>query len=318
MKFDRIIKATKLHLKVAKIFGIRAGYIDFKHRLLFRNNRRVEKEYNDYFIGVIEEEFSEIITSYSRMDVNISELTTIDTNSPIWIFWWQGIDAAPELVRCCYKSIVENSGTHPVIVIDKTNISMYASISNEINSLMENGKISITFYSDILRCNLLYNHGGVWLDSTVLMTGNISKWIDHKVFYTIKHNQFSNYHICEGKWTGFCLSSGEHNPLFKYMCDMFDAFLEKYDFVPMYLLIDVFLSVGHKNIPFIKQMIREVPINNIKVFELQGLLNQPEDIEGISDVFENQDFHKLSYKKPLVKEINHHETLWGSLAFKYK
>lgn len=96
----------------------------------------------------------------------------------IWIFWWQGIDNSPKLVQRCYKSVRENLCDWELILITKNNYRKYASFPDHIIKKLENGQISLTHFSDLLRLELLINHGGLWLDATVLCTsGNIPRSI---------------------------------------------------------------------------------------------------------------------------------------------
>ena len=45
----------------------------------------------------------------------------------IWIFWWQGLENMPEVVKICYNSVLENAGEHPVHLITKENYKQYIS-----------------------------------------------------------------------------------------------------------------------------------------------------------------------------------------------
>ena len=43
----------------------------------------------------------------------------IDEKSNIFIFWWQGINNAPKIIKGCINTIYENSGLHKVVILDK-------------------------------------------------------------------------------------------------------------------------------------------------------------------------------------------------------
>ena len=93
-------------------------------------------------------------------------------NYPIWVFWWQGVNKMPELVRICYNSIVQNAGEHPVHLLTENNYEQYLSKLphlKEILNRIQQRTVSYAYFSDIIRSYLLYEYGGVWIDATVLL-----------------------------------------------------------------------------------------------------------------------------------------------------
>ena len=88
-------------------------------------------------------------------------------NGNIWVLWWQGIDNAPEIVKICINSIKQNSGMRDVIILNKDNYKEYTHIDSTYEDMLNNGEISITQFSDLLRLNLLFEHGGYgWMPLT--------------------------------------------------------------------------------------------------------------------------------------------------------
>lgn len=56
-------------------------------------------------------------------------------------------------------------------------------LPNFILKKFENGYISITHLSDIIRVLLLYNYGGLWIDSTVLNISSINRKVFDSTFF---------------------------------------------------------------------------------------------------------------------------------------
>ena len=81
----------------------------------------------------------------------------------------------PPVVRSCYKSVLKNAEKHPVILITENNITEYVDIPQYIYEKIREKKMTLTHFSDILRENLLYKHGGIWMDATIYMTAPFSK-----------------------------------------------------------------------------------------------------------------------------------------------
>jgi hypothetical protein len=92
----------------------------------------------------------------------------------IWILWFQGIHNAPYVVRKCYESWVERNPGWQVRFIDEhqlTNVGSMDYTAGEVRSL------SRQHASDLLRLDLLTNHGGVWVDATCFCMLPLDEWL---------------------------------------------------------------------------------------------------------------------------------------------
>lgn len=93
----------------------------------------------------------------------------------IWIYWEQGLDNAPDLVRQCVESWQRLNPDWRLVVLDeasaRAHVDMPALIGRNFDSL------PIQRRSDILRLNLLARYGGVWADATCLCTRPLDAWI---------------------------------------------------------------------------------------------------------------------------------------------
>ena len=74
----------------------------------------------------------------------------------IWIFWYQGLDTAPNIVRACIDSIRANSSGYEVRLLTKDNVWDYFHAPEHIKCKFGKGKITATHFSDILRFYLLF------------------------------------------------------------------------------------------------------------------------------------------------------------------
>ena len=84
-------------------------------------------------------------------------------SNKIWVFWWQGVENAPELVKKCVQSIKLYNKDKDVIIIDKNNINEYYNIPDYMLKKIELRTMTITHLSDILRFNLLKKYFGLIL-----------------------------------------------------------------------------------------------------------------------------------------------------------
>ena len=111
----------------------------------------------------------------------------------IWVCWLQGMENAPAIVKSCYKALL-NKAEHPVVLLNDTNYSDYVELPEFIISKYRNGCISRTHFSDILRTALLYQNGGLWIDSTMLLTGKIPLYVWNSDMFCFK------FHPDKIKW----------------------------------------------------------------------------------------------------------------------
>lgn len=50
---------------------------------------------------------------------------------PIWVFWWQGENEAPEIVKRCIAAVCRNADAHPVHIIDKSNCQDFVEVPEQ-------------------------------------------------------------------------------------------------------------------------------------------------------------------------------------------
>lgn len=103
----------------------------------------------------------------------------------IWICWLQGMENAPFVVKQCYSSIKKYLNDYEIIVLTSENLSEYVVLPDYIVEKWKKGIITNTHFSDLLRVAILNQHGGTWLDATVLCTGeNIPSYmLQSELFY---------------------------------------------------------------------------------------------------------------------------------------
>ena len=132
---------------------------------------------------------------------------SIDKNIPIpkviYIFWYQGFENAPEIVKRCVGSWKTCNKNWQINLLDKTNITKYVEFDFENKAI--NNK-SIAHKSDLLRLKLLMENGGVWVDATTYCIEPLDNWIydfsDNGLFFFGKPFQdrlISNWFIAAQK-----------------------------------------------------------------------------------------------------------------------
>lgn len=89
----------------------------------------------------------------------------------IWLFWAQGLDAAPKTVQLCVDSWKRHHpGWDLTIVTDAT-------LADHLDRRRYPATISLNHLANMLRVHLLRDHGGVWVDATSFCTRPLDHWL---------------------------------------------------------------------------------------------------------------------------------------------
>lgn len=229
------------------------------------------------------------------------ETSANPNNGPIWVFWWQGLKTAPALVKACIRSIEQHSGSRDVIVITEQNIRKYAKLPEYIYTKVERKEITLTQLSDILRFNLLHNHGGLWMDATLYVTGNLDTPRYFGPFFTCSGFSDPTYFfVTKGLWTGFFIGGCKKEPLFSYMDYFFQLYWEKNSRLIDYFLIDYALRYAYeKGIGSLRKwVLSERSKDNPELFDLAPIIAQPYNPAIWQTLKSKTGVFKLSWKKP--------------------
>ncbi len=94
----------------------------------------------------------------------------------IFIYWGQGFDSAPEVVKICYDTWKKhNLLTWKIIELDDKNITEYVNIESVIPSLKKKNMMMCQ-KADIIRVLLLEKYGGIWVDATTYCMKPLDEW----------------------------------------------------------------------------------------------------------------------------------------------
>ena len=121
-----------------------------------------------------------------------------DAHDKVFTLWLQGEENAPELVQACFWSMRRHF-RQELIVLDESNLYDYVSLPKAIVEKYRAGKIKTAHFADICRLDLLYRHGGYWIDSTCYVTAPVPDWIEEQDFflYLTEKEYGSVYSFCQ-------------------------------------------------------------------------------------------------------------------------
>lgn len=219
----------------------------------------------------------------------------------IWVMWWQGFDRAPALVKKCTTILKEKGQGYEVVFLDKNNYADYVDIPPYITEKFNNGKISVANFSDVIRMVLLYQYGGFWIDSTVLLRDGWDKSCSEMPFFSIKnHLTYIDGAVSKFRFATFFMYSKKKNTYFGLIKDFLFDYWKRQNSTIDYMLIDyVMLLICHHNGEF-QKMLNDVPYSNENAHTLRNHMNEEYTPERWNEYTKETEVFKLTYKQFLI------------------
>ncbi|MBQ9419343.1 MAG: capsular polysaccharide synthesis protein [Synergistaceae bacterium] len=271
--------------------------------------------------------YSDFIESYRSSPLPRGETgaagggsTSINKNiSPIWTVWWQGVDNLPDIVKICHASIRRHCGSHPFIILTSENFGDYVTLPAHVLEKFHSGAITVTHLTDIIRLALLYQHGGMWLDSTIFISGEIPRNVFDDEYFTIKRPPLrKDRNAAQNRWTNFLHSAKKGNLLCGFVYDFYVEYWKSQNMLIDYFLADYAILTACEEIPACKKILDSVSLVNYDIYRLENLLNETFSPGVYDELRKTIPFSKLSWRKPWKKKtIAGHETFFGHLLSEF-
>lgn len=225
----------------------------------------------------------------------------------IWQYWAQGIENAPSLVRMCLDSVGKYASEYRVIRLSDNNLADYIEIPDWLKQRRQ--QMSAAHFADILRCMLLSAYGGLWLDASTLLTGNLPKMLFEYDFFAYQRdpsephkkyweNSFAYYW---GWDKGFRVNiligimySNARGQVVSDILAMLFAFWKTNDRVPDYFFFQILFDIYIK-----KHEDRNCPIfNDCVPHMLRQVINDKYPYLSVQEILKETSIHSLNYKNP--------------------
>lgn len=258
---------------------------------------------NKYTAGLITmyKAYDQLRKKYEKY-IGINDLPTPKQvkDKHVWICWWQGIDNAPDVIKLCFNSIQYWLADWNIHVITLDNYRQYVTFPSYIEEKWKKGVISNTLMSDLLRIDLLINHGGLWLDATTLLTGPLPDYIYRNSFFAFRNGWMDNEMINMGSW--FLYASRTQNKLLLETQHLLYEYWKYNDYTKNYFLFHIFFRMVTDRYP---EMWNQVPyINHMDQHLLiRECQNEKLSDDRIKDILKTTTIHKLTYKAECVESL---------------
>jgi len=105
----------------------------------------------------------------------------------IWTYWDRE-DRIPKTVKMCIRGWAKWNPDYEIVLLTKKNYKGYVTIPEELTSHPNFNDMPARF-ADLVRVWTLAEHGGVWMDSTIILKAPLQDWLFPK------YAEFSGFYI---------------------------------------------------------------------------------------------------------------------------
>ena len=232
-------------------------------------------------------------TSFEKITV------TANTNNTIWVFWAQGRDRMPALVKRCIEQIDRMKGEYQLVVLDTNSYKQYVTLPDVVLRKLAERKMTLTHFSDILRIALLRKYGGWWMDATIFPLHPIEK---PDSLYSIKTECQPQY-ISECKWSSFLWYMPAGHPMACFLSKVWKMYWEKNDELVEYFLIDHLVKLFYNSNALFHHEIDALPIENEYLYFMQSEeSNLPFDAYKWARICSTTKFFKCNWRSDIKEE----------------
>ena len=219
----------------------------------------------------------------------------------IWVCWLQGREQAPEIVKRCLASMELLAPEYEIRLITAENMFDFVRLPEHIVQRYREGRIPFAHFSDILRVALLAEHGGVWLDATVLLTSSLPEQVSAEPFFMLQRSVLSSLPHAGSNWF---LSARKGNPIMQRMVELLCAYWKHENGLRDYYIFHLFLYLLLTRNAEGQKMLKSMPyVQNVDAHVLQKCLFEAYDENVWKQMTSRSPIHKLTWK------FNHNEPL---------
>jgi hypothetical protein len=262
--------ATSPHLrwpikeKLAQIEMATRSMLNLKFRLSFLSNARYVKKYR---------------------------LPDCQQVGPIWQYWNSGADGRPPIIRECMDSVRRHTSGREIILLSDDTLHDYIALPPQI--LIKRERMGATAFSDWLRVGLLAEHGGTWIDASVLLTGSIDKFTSALPFFVFTRRN--------DPWmiSSWFIHSVAGHPLACVMRDLITEYWALQDEVRAYFMFHFLFESALTLHTDLRETWKKIPTMFAEVPHLlHEALLAGSDSQRLRDICCRYPLHKLSWKYP--------------------
>lgn len=299
---------------------IKAHIDDFGFGFVLKYYYAVKTKNHDMRIRMVYDYLSNDLDNLVQEYCETPEDSWQEKPKTIWVCWWQGYDAMPELCRLCVdrlRTILPKDYT--LVFLSKENYSQYVKLPPIILERLESGLLPVPQFCDVMRNALIYQYGGTWIDASVWTNESLFEDLQNELpFWSVKlhdiYNQDSvGQRISQCKWASFLLSGARGNPVSKFVYDGMCQYYSKHCSTIEYFTQNVIFRIAYDRIPAIHTMMDAIPDSNAHMYDLFHFMNRPFESTIWERLNEDTGAFKLTQKSKYTVENQGKMTFYSKL-----
>lgn len=207
----------------------------------------------------------------------------------IFVYWEQGFDAAPPVVRACRQRLVDLHGSD-VVELDRQRLHELVDIPVDVRLHAESDR---THFSDIARFALLHRYGGVWIDATCLVTDSVLSRFDALV-----RSGFFAFRYHDALTSNWFLAAQPGSYVTGMMYQGLCAYWRHRDIdVHYYMAHHMFESLYYLDERFAAIWDATIDLSSHPPHELQKAMQEPYTPARLDTLLAKSFVHKLTHKR---------------------
>lgn len=253
----------------------------------------VRESVSNKIVKRLRKKYGTFIAEFKRDDAERAKLPHEHSNR-VWVCWLQGMETAPEIVKRCFQSLQDNLIEREIILLTDENYREWVIFPEYIQEKIDNGIITRTHMTDLLRLELLENYGGTWIDATVFCSGkNIPDYIwDSDFFlYQIMKPGLDGHAQRTSSWF---ITACTNQPIVLLVKELLYEYWKTNSKMADYFLIHDLMELALEVYP--EEWMRVVPVSSSIPHILLLRFDQMYDDKIWQATKDMTPFHKLSWK----------------------
>jgi hypothetical protein len=184
MNFSR--KFTAAYISITVLFIRLAGWL--RNGDVRSNKLKSESFKADALTGYFAREYLPLTDNPAKKQISAENPETI------WQFWDNPTEqATPEIVNASFRTVEKFKGNFDHKILNNLSISDYSDLPGYVFDRFKKRQMDYAHFSDLLRLNLLKNHGGIWMDATDYMTDFVPEDIIHQDFFVFLTGDLTHF-----------------------------------------------------------------------------------------------------------------------------
>lgn len=246
---------------------------------------------NNRVLKKLRKQYKSFISQYVQSN---TEVVLKENSKKVWVCWLQGIDNAPQLVQSCYRSLKKHLPDREIVLLTEDNYRNYVQFPDFVQGKIDNGTITRTHMSDLLRLELLITYGGTWVDATVLCTNsNIPAYmLDSELF--MFQNLKPGLDGDSTRISSWFMTACTNHPILCLTRALLYEYWREHTNMVDYFLIHDFCELAIETYP--GEWAKVVPFSNATPHILLLRLFEKYDENMWNAIKHMTPFHKLTYK----------------------